>query len=200
MIRLIVGLGNPGKNHARDRHNVGFWFIDALSKSLGVALSFDKRCNGETGVYSPSLRLLKPQTYMNASGEAVAACAKYFRISNSEILVVHDDLDLPVGSTRLKEGGGYGGHNGLKSIGLRLGSNQYLRVRLGIGHPGVGQDVTNYVLGKPARGEIDKINDGIKLLLEGYKLILQEEFSRAMNHFNQRYPKPNTLSKRDTNS
>ena len=188
MIRLVVGLGNPGEKHSGDRHNVGFWFIDALSEFVGAALNFDKRCGGFTGVSSSGLRLLKPKTYMNASGESVAACARYFRMSNSEILVVHDDLDLPVGSIRLKEGGGYGGHNGLKNIGSRLGSNQYFRIRLGIGHPGVGEDVTSYVLGKPTRKDLEKIGDSINLLVEGHRIIVHEEFSRAMNYFNQKAP------------
>ena len=188
MIRLIVGLGNPGEEHARDRHNVGFWFIDALSESLGVTLKFDKRCNGDTGVSSSGIRLLKPKTYMNASGESVVTCARYFRISNSEILVAHDDLDFPVGSIRLKEGGGYGGHNGLKDIGSRLGSEQYCRIRIGIGHPGVGKDVIGYVLGKPIRADFEKISDSITLLVNGYKTIVHEEFSRAMNYFNQSLP------------
>ena len=195
MIRLIVGLGNPGKKHAGDRHNVGFWFIDSLSEFLGVTLNFDRRFNGAIGLYSSGIRLLKPQTYMNESGVAVAACAKYFRMSNSEILVVHDELDLPAGSIRLKAGGGYGGHNGLKYIGSQLGASQYFRVRLGIGHPGVGQDVTGYVLGKPKLEESEKIGDGIKLLVEDYKLIVYEEFGLAMNHFNRRYLEPPVRTK-----
>lgn len=188
-IQLVVGLGNPGPGHAQDRHNAGFWFVDALAAKLGVSLREEARYKGELGRAHSGLRLLKPLTYMNLSGESVAACAHYFRIPAAQVLVVHDELDLPAGSVRLKRGGGHGGHNGLRSIDSLLGSNDYLRVRLGIGHPGSAADVTAHVLGKPLADERVAIESAIEAVLGVFDTILRGQVERAMNTLNRRAAK-----------
>jgi PTH1 family peptidyl-tRNA hydrolase len=147
--RLIVGLGNPGGEYADNRHNVGFWFIDQLARHLQVPLTPQGKFLGRVGRQG-DLWLLQPMTYMNLSGQAVAALARFYKIAAEETLVVHDDLDLPPGAIRLKQGGGNGGHNGLKDIQARLATPDFWRLRLGIGHPGERAEVINYVL--KARG------------------------------------------------
>ncbi len=188
-VQLVVGLGNPGAGHAEDRHNVGFWLVDALASKLKVELRVDSRYKGELGRAASGLRLLKPATYMNLSGDAVAPCAIYFRIPPPAVLVVHDELDLPVGTVRLKRGGGHGGHNGLRSIEQMLGSNDYLRIRLGIGHPGVGRDVAGYVLSRPPAAEREAIEAAIGAVLDNIETIINGDFNRAMNTLNQRVAK-----------
>jgi len=185
-VQLVVGLGNPGPGHAGDRHNVGFWFIDALAATLALDLRSDARCKGELARAVSGLRLLKPQTFMNLSGESVAACASYFRIVPSAIVVVHDDLDLPPGAIRVKRGGGHGGHNGLRSIDRQLGTTDYLRVRLGIGHPGPGGDVTAYVLGKPPADDRRLLDAAIRTVLDAFDSLCTGDLTRAMNVLNRR--------------
>lgn len=188
-VQLVVGLGNPGAGHAEDRHNVGFWLIDALASALKVEMRIESRYKGELGRAASGLRLLKPSTYMNLSGESVAPCAAYFRVPPASVLVVHDELDLPVGAVRLKRGGGHGGHNGLRSIEQMLGTNDYLRIRLGIGHPGVGRDVAGYVLSRPPAAERDAITAAINAVLDNFETITNGGFNRAMNTLNQRVAK-----------
>lgn len=188
-VQLVVGLGNPGAGHVEDRHNVGFWLVDALAARLKTAMHGESRYKGEIGRAASGLRLLKPATYMNLSGESVAPCATYFRIAPPNLLVVHDELDLPVGSVRLKRGGGHGGHNGLRSIEQMLGSNDYLRIRLGIGHPGVGRDVAGYVLSRPPAAEREAIEAAIVAVLDNFEIIINGGFNRAMNTLNQRMAK-----------
>ncbi|MCC6709182.1 MAG: aminoacyl-tRNA hydrolase [Gammaproteobacteria bacterium] len=188
-VQLVVGLGNPGAGHAEDRHNVGFWLIDALASALKVDMRIESRYKGELGRAASGLRLLKPSTYMNLSGESVAPCAAYFRVPPASVLVVHDELDLPVGAVRLKRGGGHGGHNGLRSIEQMLGTNDYLRIRLGIGHPGVGRDVAGYVLSRPPAAERDAITAAINAVLDNFETITNGGFNRAMNTLNQRVAK-----------
>ena len=188
-VQLVVGLGNPGAGHAEDRHNVGFWLVDALANKLKVELRVESRYTGELGRAASGLRLLKPATFMNRSGDAVAPCATYFRIPPPAVLVVHDELDLPVGTVRLKRGGGHGGHNGLRSIEQMLGSNDYLRIRLGIGHPGVGRDVAGYVLSRPPAAEREAIEAAIGAVLDNIETIINGDFNRAMNTLNQRVAK-----------
>lgn len=185
-IELVVGLGNPGAGHADDRHNVGFWFVDALAGKLGVQMRDESRYQGMLGRSADGLRLLKPSTYMNLSGDSVAACARYFRIQAHAVLIVHDELDLGAGEVRLKQGGGHGGHNGLRSIHAQLGTDDYLRARIGIGHPGPGSDVSAYVLGKPRAEERNAIDDAIALLMKQFKTLASGDFSRAMNTLNRR--------------
>ena len=185
-IQLVVGLGNPGAGHADDRHNAGFWLLDALAAQLRVDVRNDARCKGALGRAASGLRLLKPMTYMNLSGESVGACASYFRIPVTAVLVVHDELDLEAGAVRLKRGGGHGGHNGLRSIEQQLGSSDYLRVRLGIGHPGVGRDVTGYVLARPPTAERAAIHAAIEAVLAQFDQLIGGGFDRAMNTLNRR--------------
>ncbi|MFY9328781.1 MAG: aminoacyl-tRNA hydrolase [Georgfuchsia sp.] len=152
-LRLIVGLGNPGAEYTKTRHNAGFWFCERLAHELGVSLNKESRFHGWTAnARDAGMWLLMPATFMNHSGQAVRALAQFYRIEPAEMLVVHDELDLPPGQTRLKFGGGLGGHNGLKDITSHLGTQDYWRLRIGIGHPGDRNEVVNYVL-KPARKE-----------------------------------------------
>ncbi|MRD72352.1 aminoacyl-tRNA hydrolase [Rhodocyclus tenuis] len=155
--RLIVGLGNPGADYADTRHNVGFWFVDRLAAELRAALAPQGRFFGTVG-RAGERWLLQPATFMNRSGQSVSALAQFYRIPAEEILVVHDDLDLPPGSIRLKKGGGNGGHNGLKDIQARLGTADFWRLRLGIGHPGERDAVAGYVLKAPRREEREMID------------------------------------------
>jgi PTH1 family peptidyl-tRNA hydrolase len=162
MSKLIVGLGNPGAEHEEDRHNAGFWFVDALAKQLNTRFETEKRFHGQLAKAKwegEDLYLLKPTTYMNLSGQAVGALCRFHKISTEDILVVQDELDLKPGTARLKLGGGTGGHNGLKDIQAHLGTPQYWRLRLGIGHPrdlagdGRPMDVADYVLRRPQLAE-----------------------------------------------
>ncbi len=188
-VQLVVGLGNPGAGHLEDRHNVGFWLVDTLAARLKTDMRSESRYKGELGRAASGLRLLKPTTFMNLSGESVAPCATYFRIAPPQVLVVHDELDLPVGSVRLKRGGGHGGHNGLRSIEQMLGTQEYLRIRLGIGHPGVGRDVASYVLARPPAAEREAIEAAITAVLDNFETIINGGFNRAMNTLNQRAAK-----------
>ncbi|MEX2480037.1 MAG: aminoacyl-tRNA hydrolase [Gammaproteobacteria bacterium] len=185
-IQLVVGLGNPGPGHAGDRHNVGFWLVDALAASLGAAWRAEARFKGELARAGSGLRLLKPMTFMNLSGESVAACAAYFRVPPAAIVVVHDELDLPAGAVRLKRGGGHGGHNGLRSIDRLLGSTDYIRLRLGIGRPGTAGDVTGHVLGAPPAAERQLLETTINFVLDNVDCVLEGDLARAMNILNRR--------------
>ncbi len=185
-VQLIVGLGNPGAGYAEDRHNAGFWFIDELAKLWRTDVRNDARYKGELGRASNGVRLLKPQTFMNLSGESVAACANYFRVPPACVLVCHDELDLEAGVVRLKRGGGHGGHNGLRSIESQLGTNTYLRLRLGIGHPGSSRDVTAHVLGRPSAEERATIRSAIDLAMAQIDTIIGGDFDRAMNTLNRK--------------
>jgi PTH1 family peptidyl-tRNA hydrolase len=155
-LRLIVGLGNPGAEHARTRHNAGFWFIDALASAAGARFGLESKLHGETAkanIGGRNLWLLKPATYMNVSGRSVAAALRYFKIEPEECLVAHDELDLMPGTARLKFDGGHGGQNGLRDIVQVLGHGRFHRLRLGIGHPGHKDRVTSWVLGKPGKDD-----------------------------------------------
>ena len=152
MIKLFVGLGNPGTEYEATRHNAGFWWVDGLARDLGLHLSHDRAYHGlvaRGSVKGQNVWLLEPQTYMNLSGKSVAALARFFKIAPEEIVVVHDELDVPPGQAKLKFGGGHGGHNGLRDIHAQLGTADYWRLRIGIGHPGDKNEVADYVLRKP---------------------------------------------------
>lgn len=152
MIRLIVGLGNPGREYEDTRHNVGFWWVDALAQAQKISFKSEAKFHGLTGrgmAHEHEVLLLKPHTFMNHSGRSVGMFAQFYKIEPTEILVVHDELDLPPGIVRLKMGGGHGGHNGLKDIISHLGTKDFWRLRLGIGHPGERTEVSNYVLNAP---------------------------------------------------
>jgi PTH1 family peptidyl-tRNA hydrolase len=168
-IRLIVGLGNPGKEYERTRHNAGFWLVERYAQQSGVALRKDGKYQALVGrMPNNGAWLVLPQGFMNASGHAVQMLAGFFKIPAAEILVVHDELDFSPGTAKIKQGGGIAGHNGLRDISHRLGTHEYWRLRLGIGHPGDRAAVSDYVLGKPSaedRADIDEaIGRGIEIL------------------------------------
>ena len=170
-LRLIVGLGNPGSEHARTRHNAGFWFIDALAEQAGARFGLESKLFGETAkveIAGQSVWLLKPATFMNLSGKSVTAALRYWKIEPEEALLVHDELDLPPGVARLKFDGGHGGQNGLRDTMRLLGHGKFHRLRIGIGHPGHKDKVTPWVLGKPGRDDealvLRAIDDAIDVL------------------------------------
>jgi PTH1 family peptidyl-tRNA hydrolase len=182
MLRLIAGLGNPGPDYEATRHNAGFWWLDEVARKLGAALQSDRayqarvaRLNRPEG----PLWLVEPQTFMNLSGKSVAGLARFFKIAPSEILVAHDELDLPPGEIKLKQGGGHGGHNGLRDIHAQLGSADYWRLRIGIGHPGVKTEVMNYVLGKPPAPQREAIEAAVAKALGVLDQMLAGEMARA---------------------
>jgi peptidyl-tRNA hydrolase, PTH1 family len=179
-IKLIVGLGNPGDKYAATRHNAGFWFVDAIAAQSSAKLALDAKMFGDVGKISAEVWLLKPTTFMNGSGKAVAALANYYKILPSEILVVHDELDLPAGAAKLKFGGGHGGHNGLRDIHAALGTADYWHLRLGIDHPGDRNEVINYVLKAPTRAENDALQGSIHAACGVVDLLFKGEFESAM--------------------
>lgn len=183
-LRLIVGLGNPGRDYEETRHNAGFWFCARLAQEWGVSLSFESRFHGILGRSARNVWLLLPQTFMNRSGQAVGALARFHRIDPAEILVVHDELDIPPGQLRLKFGGGMGGHNGLKDISSHLGTQDYWRLRIGIGHPGDRSEVVNYVLRPPRREEQAEIDSAIERALNLMPLIEKGEWNAATQRAN----------------
>jgi len=193
MIRLIVGLGNPGPEHAATRHNAGFWFVDAVASRLRVSLQPERGYFGlaaRTNVAGRPLWLLEPMTYMNLSGKSVAALARFFKIEPAEILVAHDELDLLPGQVKLKQGGSHAGHNGLKDIHAQLGSADYWRLRIGIGHPGVKAAVIDYVLKKPSKEQLAEIEKSIDQALSGLDLLLDGDMDKATMKINARPPRP----------
>ncbi|MDO8931529.1 MAG: aminoacyl-tRNA hydrolase [Rhodocyclaceae bacterium] len=184
-LRLIVGLGNPGAEYSETRHNAGFWFCERLARDLGVSLARESRFKGLAGnARAAGVWLLLPQTFMNRSGEAVQALAHFHRIEPAEMLVVHDELDLPPGQSRLKFGGGLGGHNGLKDITARLGTQDYWRLRIGIGHPGDRNEVVNYVLKPPRKEEAAEIDATLDRALLAWPLLARADFNAAMQKIN----------------
>jgi len=183
-ISLLVGLGNPGTEYAETRHNAGFRFLDTVLVGTGVSLKHESRFHGEVGrfvVAGRDLWLLKPMAFMNHSGESVAKFARFYKIPPAEILVVHDDLDIPPGSVRLKVGGGDGGHNGLSDVTEKLGVPDYARLRIGIGHPGSAAQVVAYVLKKAPKSEQSLTDAAIERARAQLNDIVQGEFQRAMN-------------------
>lgn len=183
-MKLIVGLGNPGREYERTRHNAGFDYIDRLAAMLHVTLKPEARFHGLcVQIRRPGgddLWLLEPQTFMNASGRSVAALCQFYKISVDEIIVIHDELDLPPGAAKLKKGGGLGGHNGLKDIAARLGAQDFWRLRIGIGHPGERSAVVDYVLNPPRKEEAQLIDEAIARSLEVWPLIAQGACEAAM--------------------
>ncbi|MFT4243727.1 MAG: aminoacyl-tRNA hydrolase [Acidovorax sp.] len=182
MIKLFVGLGNPGPDYEATRHNAGFWFIDALARELKATLVPERSYWGlaaRVNVQGQSVWLLEPQTFMNLSGKSVAALARFFKIAPDEILVAHDELDMPPGQVKLKRGGGHGGHNGLRDIHAQLGSADYWRLRIGIGHPGVKAEVIHWVLKKPAPDQRVLIEDGIAHALKARDALLAGDMDKA---------------------
>ncbi len=190
--KLVVGLGNPGPEYVETRHNAGFWFCELLARELGVSLSHESRFHGIVGnARGAGMWILLPQTYMNRSGLAVGALARFYRIQPNEILVVHDELDIPPGQLKLKCGGGNGGHNGLKDIQAHLGTPDFWRLRIGIGHPGDRNQVANFVLHRPSRDEQTLIDESIGRALDAWPKMQAGEWERAMAAVNTK-PKPKT--------
>ena len=182
-IKLIVGLGNPGAEYTHTRHNAGFWFIDELAWSWKASLKDEKKFYGAVARVSHEgndIWLLKPNTFMNRSGQAVAALAQFYKIKPEEILVVHDELDVVCGRIRFKLGGGNGGHNGLKDIQARLGTPNFYRLRLGIDHPGDRNLVVGYVLNKPSAEDRQAIEESVIKSIKGLPLILNGEWEEAI--------------------
>jgi PTH1 family peptidyl-tRNA hydrolase len=180
----VVGLGNPGPKYAETRHNAGFWFVDELARREGAVLRAENKFSGEVARIQTGggdCWLLKPATYMNHSGRSVSAFCNFYRIDPSQLLVVYDELDLPPGTMRLKTGGGHGGHNGMRDICAALGSRDFHRLRIGIGHPGHKEAVVGYVLSKPGRAEHQALEAGIDEALRHWDLIQAGELQQAMN-------------------
>jgi PTH1 family peptidyl-tRNA hydrolase len=186
-LRLIVGLGNPGPDYAETRHNAGFWFCERLARELGASFARESRYHGfvaKARVDGADLWLLMPQTFMNRSGQAVQALAHFYRVEPAQMLVVHDELDLPPGQMRLKFGGGLGGHNGLKDITSHLATQDYWRLRVGIGHPGDRNEVINYVLKPPRREEREEIDAALDRALLAWPTLAKGEFNSATQKIN----------------
>ena len=193
MIKLFVGLGNPGAEYEATRHNAGFWFIDEVARALKVTLVPERSYFGlaaRANTAHGPVWLLEPMTFMNLSGKSVAALARFFKIAPQEILVAHDELDLLPGQVKMKLGGSHAGHNGLKDIHAQLGSADYWRLRLGIGHPGVKAEVVNYVLKKPSAEHREAIEKTIAQSLTALDLLLAGEMERAMMKIHAKPPRP----------
>lgn len=180
-IRILVGLGNPGRDYQRTRHNAGSWLVERFAVRENIALRNDPKYQAYVGRHAPSgAWILLPQTYMNLSGRSVMFLAGFFKIPPGEILVAHDELDLAPGAAKLKQGGGVAGHNGLKDIAARIGSTDFWRLRLGIGHPGERDLVSDYVLGKPSPEDRDAIDGSIDRALDVIDLCLSGDMQGAM--------------------
>lgn len=183
-IQCVVGLGNPGPKYEGTRHNAGFWFVDELARVHGAVMRSENKFSGEVariGSGAGECWLLKPTTYMNHSGRAVAALCNFYRIQPAQLLVAYDELDLAAGVMRLKSGGGHGGHNGMRDICAALGTRDFHRLRIGIGHPGHKEAVVGYVLSRPGRDEHQAIENGISEALRQWGMIRSGELPKAMN-------------------
>ena len=182
MIKLFVGLGNPGSEYEFTRHNAGFWWIDAVAKALQINLVMDRSYHGlvgRTSVSGQPVWLLKPQTFMNLSGKSVTALARFFKIEPQEILVAHDELDIAPGEAKLKLGGSHAGHNGLRDIHAQLGTPDYWRLKLGVGHPGIKSEVIHWVLKKPSLDHRIAIDQSIARALTALPNIIASEMNKA---------------------
>lgn len=185
-IQLIVGLGNPGAQYQHTRHNAGFWFVEQLAETFGIALSHDKKFHGLVGrgtIHGADVRLLLPETFMNRSGQAVVPMAKFYGVPAHAILVAHDELDIAAGAIRLKTGGGHGGHNGLKDIVPHIGAD-FHRLRVGIGRPAHSSQVSSFVLSKPTGDERISIDAAIDCAIDALPKLMAGDMDRARNHIN----------------
>ena len=183
MIKLLVGLGNPGSEYEDTRHNAGFWWVDAVARELKLSWVPDRSYHGlvaRSTVNGRNLWLLEPQTFMNLSGKSVSALARFFKIQPDEILVAHDELDLPPGEAKLKRGGSHAGHNGLRDIHAQLGTADYWRLRIGVGHPGDKAEVVSWVLKKPMLEHRKAIDESIHRSVTALPLLLNGEMEKAM--------------------
>jgi peptidyl-tRNA hydrolase, PTH1 family len=182
MIKLFVGLGNPGPEYEATRHNAGFWWVDALARELKVNLVADRGYHGQVAranVHGQTVWLLEPQTFMNLSGKSVAALARFYKIAPEEMLVVHDELDVVPGQAKLKFGGSHAGHNGLRDIHAQLGTGDYWRLRIGVGHPGVKAEVINWVLKKPSPEQRAAMEECISRTIKAVPALLAGEMDKA---------------------
>ena len=182
MIKLFIGLGNPGPEYEATRHNAGFWWLEAVARQLKVNLVMDKSYYGmvaRTTVQGQTVWLLAPQTYMNLSGKSVAALARFFKVLPEEMLVAHDELDVPPGEAKLKRGGGHGGHNGLRDIHAQMATDDYWRLRIGIGHPGNKAEVANWVLKKPSLDDRIAIEQTLDRCIKALPDLLLGEMNKA---------------------
>jgi PTH1 family peptidyl-tRNA hydrolase len=199
-IRLIVGLGNVGAQYERTRHNAGFWFVEAVARKAGAQFANERKFHGEVARIRDGGRelwLLKPGTYMNRSGQAAVALALYYRILPSQILVAHDEVDLPPGAVKLKRGGGTAGHNGLKDLQARLATPDFWRLRLGVGHPrtlNLQQEVADFVLHPPSRDHEQAIDEAIERALEVVPQLVAGDFERAMMKLHRAAAKPSNVA------
>ena len=190
-LRIVVGLGNPGPEHQVTRHNAGFWFVDLLARRHGGEFRDYRKYSGETAkinVSGQDIILLKPTTYMNRSGLSIRQLSDFFKVPAAEVLVVHDEMDLPVGCARLKFGGGHGGHNGLRDTIAHIGEG-FWRLRIGVGHPGNKAEVIDYVLTRPPRAEEDLILDTVADAADSLPIILEQGAERAMTKLHSRVGK-----------
>jgi PTH1 family peptidyl-tRNA hydrolase len=197
MMKLLVGLGNPGPEYEHTRHNAGVWWVQTVAARLGVRMHMEKGFHGQLGranIQGRPVFLLLPQTYMNLSGQSVAALAQFYKIAPDNMLVVHDELDLPPGQAKLKKGGGHAGHNGLKDIATRLGSADFWRLRLGIGHPGVRHEVAAYVLRKPPAEEWQAIQACMDHTLQALDDLLKGSMESAMRSIHGKPARPSPAS------
>ena len=191
MIKLFVGLGNPGPEYEATRHNAGFWWIDALARDLKLHLAPERAYHAlvaRTQIAGRPVWLLEPQTFMNLSGKSVATLARFFKIEPAEILVVHDELDVVPGEAKLKFGGSHAGHNGLRDIHAQLGTGDYWRLRLGIGHPGAKSEVVGWVLKKPLKEQRDAIDDAVTRSLHAVPALLAGDMTKAMQQIHTTKP------------
>jgi PTH1 family peptidyl-tRNA hydrolase len=190
-LKLVVGLGNPGAEYAETRHNAGFWFCERLADDLKTSFAKESRYHGwVANIRDAGVWLLMPATFMNDSGRAVLALAHFYRILPNEILVVHDELDLPPGRAQLRLGGGLGGHNGLKSLAAHLGTQDFWRLRIGIGHPGDRNEVVNYVLKPPRKEEREEIDATLDRALLAWPQLANADFNAATQKINTRPAAP----------
>lgn len=201
-IQLIAGLGNPGPQYARTLHNIGFWFVDDLARQGNTSFRrepkfFAEVC--EVTLAARRVRLLKPETYMNLSGQSLLAVSQFYKLPVESLLVVHDEIDLPPGTLRLKQGGGHGGHNGLRDIASRLGSNEFARLRIGVGHPGHKDDVHDYVLNAPRKEQQEALRTGLDEALKVIPQIIAGEFKQVMNVLHRRRRRSEEDDKRKEN-
>lgn len=185
-IQIIAGLGNPGPEYETTRHNAGFWFVDNLAHRLNVSFNRDRSFNADVAkakVAGSDVWLIKPQTYMNRSGQSVAALMRFYKLTAEQLLVVHDELDLMPGVIKMKKGGGTGGHNGLKDIQAHLSTSDWWRLRIGIGHPrelNLAQEVADFVLHKPSKEHLSEIEKAIERGLDVMPQLLSGEVARAV--------------------
>jgi PTH1 family peptidyl-tRNA hydrolase len=187
-LKIVVGLGNPGPEHLLTRHNAGFWFVDAVADRFGGKFRSHSKFQGDIcrlQILDREITLLKPMTYMNRSGLAIRALCDYLKVAPGEILVAHDELDLPVGEARFKLGGGHGGHNGMRDTVTHVGPD-FWRLRLGIGHPGDKSQVIDYVLHRAPKAEEEAIIDAVARALDALPVFLEQGAEKAMNELHRK--------------